>query len=190
MPVEDIRFRRAYETSRLYLKILDESNADIVLAFLNKGASVFEEFESAKPSDYYTHYTQKKILRMELDLANQKKGVRFYIFRKENPREIIGTISVSSIRPAPFESAMIGYKFHSDYWHHGYATEALRKVMEIVGPVLSIRRLEAFVLPDNSASCRLLTRVGFHLEGTALSSLEVKGVRRDHLQYSYIIPKE
>ena len=184
---QENHFQKVYETSRLQLKILDESAANMVLTFLNQGADVFDEYESDKPSDFYTKDTQKRLLRLETDMVHQKRGVRFYVFRKENPLRIIGTISVSAVRPHPFDSAMVGYKFHPLYWGNGYATEALEKVTRIVGPVLGVRRLEAFVLPENTASCRLLSRVGFELEGTARSSLDVKGERRDHLQYSYII---
>lgn len=187
MIYHDLQFQKVYETQRLQLKILDESAANMVLTFLNQGADIFDEYESDKPSDFYTKDTQKRLLRLETDMVHQKRGVRFYVFRKENPLRIIGTISVSAVRPHPFDSAMVGYKFHPLYWGNGYATEALEKVTQIVGPVLGIHRLEAFVLPENIASCKLLERVGFELEGTAHSALEVKGERRDHLQYGYVI---
>jgi len=180
-------FCRIYETPRLQIRILDDSATDMVLSFLNKGADIFNSYESEKPSDFYTRSFQKKVLRFELDLALQKKGVRFYIFEKSNPTQIIGTFSISAIRPAPFQSGMIGYKLLPEFWHQGYATEALEKITSIAAPVLDIRRYEAYVLPDNIASCRLLSRVGFELEGTARSNIEINGIRRDHLQYSYII---
>lgn len=184
----DNQFQKTYETSRLQLRILDESDALMVLTFLNQGADVFDEYESNKPSDFYTKDTQRRLLRLESDMVLQKRGVRFYVFRKENPHRIIGTISVSAIRPHPFDSGMVGYKFHPLYWGNGYATEALEKVTQIVGPILGLRRLEAFVLPENNASCKLLERVGFKLEGTAHSALDVKGYRKDHLQYGFVIP--
>lgn len=189
MIFQDNQFAKVYETPRLQLKILDETSTTMVLAFLNQGADVFDEYESDKPSDFYTMDTQKRILRMELDMVRQKKGVRFYVFRKENPLRIIGTISISAVRPYPFDSALVGYKFHPLYWGNGYATEALEKVVRIAGPILGLHRIEAFVLPDNAASCNLLERVGFVKEGIARSSLDVKGQRKDHLLYSYIIHK-
>ena len=185
---QEERFCRSYTTERLYLKILDESNATEVLTFLNRGADTFERVESKKPADFYTHGTQKKLLNAEYHLATQKTGVRFWIYRKEKPGEIIGTISFSFYKVAPFRSIMVGYKLLPEFWHHGYASEALKAAINIVAAVMRVARIEAYVLPDNQPSQKLLTRVGFRLEGTAYQCLEVKGVRRDHLQYGYVVP--
>ena len=83
---------------------------------------------------------------------------------------------------------MVGYKLLPEFWHHGYASEALKAAINIVAAVMRVARIEAYVLPDNQPSQKLLTRVGFRLEGTAYQCLEVKGVRRDHLQYGYVVP--
>jgi ribosomal-protein-alanine N-acetyltransferase len=181
------RFRKFYTTDRLYLKILDENSAPEVLAFLNKGASTFDTYESKKPADFYTSTTQRKLLHAEYHMASQKSGVRFWICRKEVPDEIIGTISFSFYKTAPFQTIMVGYKLLPEYWHKGYAMEALRAAIEIVPSVMRVARIEAYVLPDNRASQTLLSRVGFRLEGTAYQCLEVQGIRRDHLLYSYIV---
>ncbi len=123
---DNTRFRKQYETDRLILKILDEPAADEVLNFLNRGANVFEEYESDKSSDYYTSKTQRRLLHMEYNMAKQRSGVRFWIYRKENPHEIIGTVSFSFYKTAPFQSIMIGYKLLPEHWHMGYATEAIK----------------------------------------------------------------
>ena len=182
----DNRFRSSYRTDRLILKILDERSVDAVLEFLNKGAPEFDRYESAKPADFYTHSTQRKILRAEYDMALQKNGVRFWIYEKDRPNDIIGTVSFSFYKTAPFNSIMVGYKLLPEYWHKGYGTESVKAAIQIVCPVMGIQRVEAFVLPENRPSQTLLSRVGFVLEGTAYECVEVQGIRRDHLQYSYI----
>ena len=184
---QEERFCKSYITERLCLKILDEGGASDVLTFLNRGAETFERVESKKPADFYTYATQRKLLNAEYHLATQKNGVRFWIYKKDVPKEIIGTISFSFYRVAPFHTIMVGYKLLPEYWHQGYATEALGAAIKIVPSVMRVSRIEAFVLPENQASQTLLTRVGFRLEGTAYQCLEVQGVRRDHLQYSFIV---
>lgn len=185
---QEDRFCQSYTTERLCLKILDESGASEVLAFLNRGAEAFERVESRKPADFYTHATQRKLLHAEYHMATQKNGVRFWIYEKNVPQKIIGTISFSFYKVAPFHTIMVGYKLLPEYWHKGYATEALKAAIWIVPSVMKVARIEAFVLPENQASQVLLGRVGFRLEGTAYQCLEVQGVRRDHLQYAYIVP--
>ncbi|MGN0171081.1 MAG: GNAT family N-acetyltransferase [Lachnospiraceae bacterium] len=185
MSITDNRFRNYYQTDRLILKILDERSIAPVLEFLNKGAPVFDQYESTKPADYYTTATQKKILRAEYNFALQKTGVRFWVSLKNRPDELIGTISFSFYKTAPFHSIMLGYKLLPDYWHQGYGTESVKAAIQIICPVMGIKRVEAFVLPENTPSQTLLSRVGFTLEGTAYRCAEVQGIRRDHLQYSY-----
>lgn len=185
MILHERRFRKSYETDRLILKIVDESAVEEVLQFLNAGAQIFEEYESKKPADFYTKSTQRKLLRSDYTLALQKGGVRFWVYRKSNPSEVIGTVSFSFFKGSPFKSIMIGYKLLPQYWHQGYATEAIGMCLEIVPAVMDVHRIEAFVLPENHASQAVLERLDFRLEGTAYACLEVKGVRRDHLQYSY-----
>ncbi|MBO4213805.1 MAG: GNAT family N-acetyltransferase [Lachnospiraceae bacterium] len=186
MEYDNTKFHQQYESERLILKILDERYANEVLEFLNEGASAFDEFESEKPSDFYTTSYQQRVLKMEYNLALNKSAVRFYVFKKEDPYRIIGTVSFSFVRQAPFHSAMIGYKFLPSEWHKGYALESLSATLYIVRPILELMRVEAFVLPENRASQKLLSRAGFSLEGTANKVLEVNGIRRDHLQYSYL----
>lgn len=186
MEYDNTKFHQQYESERLILKILDERYANEVLEFLNEGASAFDEFESEKPSDFYTTSYQQRVLKMEYNLALNKTAVRFYVFKKEDPYRIIGTVSFSFVRQAPFHSAMIGYKFLPSEWHKGYALESLSATLYIVRPILELMRVEAFVLPENRASQKLLSRAGFSLEGTANKVLEVNGIRRDHLQYSYL----
>lgn len=189
MIYHDTKFRRIYETDRLIIRILDETSVNDVLTFLNKGASTFEPYESAKSSDFYTTATQRAFLKAEYNMALKKSSVRFWIHRKERSREIIGTVSFCFYKVSPFNSIMVGYKFLPEYWHQGYAMEAVSACMKIVHSVMKISRVEAFVLPDNTASQTLLSRLGYRLEGTAYRCLEVQGIRRDHLQYSFTYPE-
>ena len=51
---------------------------------------------------------------------------------------------------------------------------------------LNLHRIQAFVLPDNEPSIRLLESHGFKREGIARSNLFLQGEWRDHAQYSLI----
>jgi ribosomal-protein-alanine N-acetyltransferase len=67
-----------------------------------------------------------------------------------------------------FESpkrATTGYVLARDAWGLGYATEALRAMVEATGR-LGVRRLQAFCHPEHRASWRVLEKCGFVREGT------------------------
>lgn len=69
----------------------------------------------------------------------------------------------------------VGYVLGRHAWHQGYATEALRGVLNSAFRAWGIRRIEAEVNPDNSASTTLLLRLGFVHEGRLRQRWVAKG---------------
>lgn len=61
------------------------------------------------------------------------------------------------------DCASTGYVLAKDAWGLGYATEALRAVVELA-PSLGLTRLYALCHPDHRASTRVLEKCGFRLE--------------------------
>ncbi len=61
----------------------------------------------------------------------------------------------------------IGFILHPDAWGEGYAYEALGAVLERGFADHDLARVEADVDPRNTASLRLLGRLGFHEAGRA-----------------------
>lgn len=81
--------------------------------------------------------------------------------------------------------AEIGCAFHPDATGHGFAREAVSAVLDLIVD-LGIRRIEAFCMADNTASWRLLDRLGLRREGTYIGET----LHRDHGwvdAYSYAI---
>jgi RimJ/RimL family protein N-acetyltransferase len=60
----------------------------------------------------------------------------------------------------------IGFAFLPRFWSQGYAYESASAVLNYGRDALGIRRVLAITSPDNEASIRLLTRLGFSYEGT------------------------
>lgn len=61
----------------------------------------------------------------------------------------------------------IGYCIHPAHWGRGYATEALAPVLDRAFAVHRLERVEADVDPRNTASLRLLAKLGFEEVGRA-----------------------
>lgn len=94
----------------------------------------------------------------------------FSIVLKSSPDIIIGSVGVNSLYPAP----SIGYAMHPDFWGKGYATEAVRGVVEVWWglprvPVEDGRnenweeKLYAATQRENIGSYRVLSKVGFEV---------------------------
>lgn len=180
----------AYETDRLILKILTPDHAREVLQFQLRNKEVFSRFEPQRQDTFYTPAHQYAILKCEYKLAAKLSTVRFYVFRKENPGLIIGTVCMHNIQRMPHLNCEIGYRFDQSYWHQGYAREATAKMLEIAFAELGLHRVFARVMPVNAASIRLLEALNFFPEGVERACTEIMGKWEDHLRYALLSPED
>ena len=176
-----------YETRRLILKVLGPDYSSDVLRFYEKDRELFEQYEADRSPNFYTEPHQRTILQLEYGLTLKLAQVRFYVFLKEDPETIIGTVSLYDISNS-YSRAEIGYKFSSALHHKGYATEAVEKLIDIAFSELHLHRLCARVQENNIPSIKLLIGLGFEKEGICRDYLRLNGVWTNHLQYSLIAP--
>jgi [ribosomal protein S5]-alanine N-acetyltransferase len=97
---------------------------------------------------------------------------------RASDRKVIGTVLVFKHDEASAR-VEIGYVLGRSYWHRGYATEALRVVCEHCFSAMGLRRIEAEVHPDNSASNKLLLALGFTHEGLLRKRWVTRGAAYD-----------
>ena len=175
-----------YETDRLILKVLKASDAPAVLDFYTDNMELFEKYEAARPQNFYTLSYQKTLLNAEYNLTIKLTAVRFYVFLKEQPDVVIGTIGFRNIVQSVYHSCETGYKFAEEYQHQGYAFEALIEGTQIMFDDLKLHRIEANVMPSNLASIHLLESLGFVQEGLVHDHALIQGKWENHLRYALI----
>lgn len=83
-------------------------------------------------------------------------------------------------------SAEIGYWLGVPYWGRGVASEALTMVSEWALAAFDLLRLYAQPFADNRASCRVLQKAGYVLEGTLRCSAVKDGLIRDQCLYAKV----
>jgi ribosomal-protein-alanine N-acetyltransferase len=118
------------------------------------------------------------------------KMIRYWIFLKNHPEEIIGTICFHNILSIPYQSSFLGYKISGKYEHLGYAFESIQKAIEVIYETNHIHRIEAYIMPNNSLSLRLIKKLGFHYEGLCISYAHINGRWEDHERYALINPQD
>jgi len=92
-----------------------------------------------------------------------------------------GQLTIGNVTHGALRSAWIGYWVASEFTGGGVATGALALgVDHCFGPVM-LHRVEATVRPENAASRKVLSKVGFREEGLLKRYLDVDGGWRDHL---------
>lgn len=99
--------------------------------------------------------------------------------------EFIGLMGLNLGSPK-FRIAEVWYKLHSDYWGQGYATEALKRILEYGFTELKLHRIEAGCAVDNKGSIRVLEKVGMTREGRKRKVLPLKNGWSDNFHFAIL----
>ncbi len=175
-----------FTTERLRLKVLTEDAAPMVLNFYKNNADIFEKYEPINGDDFYSLKRQQKILEYEYQYILKLSMIRYWIFEKNNPNKIIGTVSFRNILRPIYQSCTIGYKMDRDYMNKGYCSEAIKAAIPQIANELGIHRFEALILPDNAPSIHMVQKLGFQYEGILRDKIIINGKRLDHCMYAYL----
>ncbi len=99
---------------------------------------------------------------------------------------VVGSIGAFRKENIHFRTAEIGYYIAEDYWGQGLGTSALRKICEQVFSTTDIVRIFAEPFARNIASCRILEKAGFELEGTLKKNAFKNEIYEDMKVYALI----
>lgn len=145
---------KSFETQRLLIRELKMSDAKRLSEYRNKKEVAFYQ-------SWWRYPYSRAVKRIEYCLEHPFDGTRgsyqLGVILKEKDY-LIGDYFLEVMEPA---SITIGYTFDSDYWHHGYATESLRALLDIFKNDYKFKRVYAHVYDDNYRSIRLLKNSGF-----------------------------
>ena len=83
-------------------------------------------------------------------------------------------------------SAEVGYWLGEPYWGRGIATRALVGFTRFAFVAYELERLYAVPFASNGASCRVLEKAGYRLEGRMRRSAIKDGVLQDQLLYAVL----
>lgn len=147
------------ETERLLLTDYQFKNSDNF--FKLKSCTEVWKYSSFVP---LKEKDQAEILLKKL-IDDAIKGNRVYsALYKKDSKEFIGEAGIIGYVPHA-NRCVIGYNLLPQYWNHGYATEITKHLIKYSFEFLGIERIEALALQINTASCRVLEKSGFLLEG-------------------------
>ena len=157
------------ETERLTLRGMRVSDAEDMFAYARDEPVTRYLTWTPHPNlkhtkDYLTYVGQRYRTGDFFDWA---------VVCKEDGR-MIGTCGFTSFDFAS-DCAEIGYVLNPDYHGRGLASEAVREVVSFGFKELSLHRIEAKFIQENTRSLRLMERVGMKFEGYQRESLLVKG---------------
>ena len=169
-----------YETKRLLLKTEFETSWCKILDFYEKNKQYFEPYEPTRCKDFYTPSYQLTVLSVESQLTKSHSYLRLWLYLKEDPKTIIGTICFSDIFR---QSSLLGYKMDEAYTKHGYCYEACEKGLSIMKTDYHLNKVVASVLPHNLPSIHLLERLHFTNRGEQKDLIEINHTMEKVLLY-------
>lgn len=115
--------------------------------------------------------------------ADKTKTFAFAIVAND---KVIGSIGVFRCDNIHSRTAEMGYYIGESYWGKGLGTSAVKQTCQYVFEHTDIIRIFAEPFAYNTASCRVLEKAGFQLEGILRSNAVKNGNVLDMKMYSYI----
>ncbi len=131
--------------------------------------------------------TQKLLQPILDDQLKKERTWYLWVIRKKGTSEVIGQIGMI-ISAKKYNKAEIYYSLLPSQWRKGYATEAVKEIIRFGFNTLQLHRIEAGVATENTASIKILEKIGMTREGLHRKILPLKSGWADN--YGYAILEE
>ena len=115
--------------------------------------------------------------------ADENETFAFAITADE---KVVGSIGIFRQGNIHRQTAELGYYIAEEYWGKGIMTEAVKQICGYVFDKSDIIRIYAEPFAYNAASCRVLEKAGFRLEGTLRSNAVKNGKVLDMKMYALL----
>ncbi len=170
-------------TERLTLRELTAQDAEKFCDFLLRNKEFFRSSGPIYDKEYESVEYHRKMLERSQIESMDGRHYKFGIFLKDDTERIIGSAALSNIVMGNFRSCFLGYRIDEHENSKGYATEALKKVIDFGFEELTLHRIEANIMPGNKPSIRVIEKLGFIYEGDSKQYLRINGIWKDHSHY-------
>lgn len=163
-----------------------ESDRIILRPVLLEDAEDMYEYTSDEETTRFIYDQHTDINRTKNLIANYffKEPIGKYAILLKESNKMIGTIE---FRVHEYnKSGELGYTLSRHYWGNGYMTEAGKLILELAFNTLGLERVFAEYDVRNSASGKVLDRLGMTYEGTRRRNHMVKGILTDSVHYSIL----
>lgn len=178
-------FGPVLETDRVLLRAPQMSDYPAWAELRAASQDFLVPWEPLWAPDELSRASFRRRIRHYLRDMREDMGYALFVYDTHSTA-LVGGITLCNVRRGVTQSCTLGYWVGAAYARQGYITAAVRAVVPFVFDSLELHRLEAACLPTNTASMRLLERVGFKKEGLARRYLRINGDWRDHLLYALL----
>jgi RimJ/RimL family protein N-acetyltransferase len=157
------------ETKRLWLRWPRASDAAAVAAFA--ALPQVAQMTANIPHPYPPKEADRFIFKARAENSGGQ-ALHLAITRKSGPRQVLGLVSAATNDEMEAE---IGYVIAPEAWGKGFASEAVRMVIDTVFALTPTARIVASSRAHNPASRRVLEKAGFAYVDSGLHFLGARG---------------
>lgn len=152
-----------FTTQRLIIRPLEENDYESWLSgFVNRKPSQYRyDKGQVDMSDATEPWFAAMVTRQQQAIEADDLYI-FGIFDKAHQH--IGMLNIKNLSRDQFQWSEIGYFIHNQYWHQGFAYEALTELVKQTRDTLHFHRIEAHINLDNNPSIQLIEKLGFQFE--------------------------
>ena len=134
--------------------------------------------------DYFPHpYSIDDARRFIAFASGEDPQIAFALTVGDAPAGAIGVTLRDDVERC---SAEIGYWLGEQYWGRGIASRALAGFTPYAFELYGVERLYGIPFANNAASCRVLEKAGYSLEGRMRRSAIKDGTLQDQLLYAIL----
>lgn len=173
----------AVMTERLIVRRPEETDLHDFLAYRNDAENL--KFQPIIPinKNAAVHFLKKQML-IEDETAS---GWIMFAIALKHEKKMIGEVGIyiSSDRKS---NGDLGWSFHKDYQGNGYALEAAEVILKYAFKLRKLGKVTATCVSTNTASLRLMKRLGMHREVGRTNNQFIDGIRYD--EYLYTLSSE
>lgn len=144
---------------------------------------IIRRFKATDAEDLFEYLGDHEVLKYEpYDVMTMKaclyeakvraESKAFYAV--EYDHKLIGNLYVSQVEPSKINTYEIGYVFNRQFHGKGFASEAVRRLMEELFFKRDAHRIIAHCNVENEASWKLLERIGMRREAKRVKNMFFK----------------
>jgi ribosomal-protein-alanine N-acetyltransferase len=145
------------QTSRFTLRAWGKQDIDVLPTIAND-RRIWLNVRDVFPHPY-------ERANAEAWIALCEQGAMPHSFAIEIDGQVAGGIGLHAFEDVHRNTAELGYWLGAAYWGRGYATEAVRAIVQHGFDHVGFERIQASVFEWNEASSRVLVKAGFDYEG-------------------------
>lgn len=171
------------DTPRLQLRPLVAHEARELLAVVVSSREELGRFMSW-PREMYDLDQARNFVRVGREAWLQSRTARMGVFERTTG-ELLGSVELDGIDLRRGQ-AELGYWVRSDRTRRGYAAEAAWAALRYGFETLRLHKVRADVAVGNTASARVLDKLGFVREGMLREDRAIGGIWADHWRYGLL----